>query len=231
MTTKLKVKQETPYQAADKEQILYASAPELVGGQQSREIHTTSKEADQYKEFIKIQQQTRLTKMIAANQLKSSLPNHNPPTFSGEVMEYSAFDTLVESKVDDPLELLYYLEQYAAGKAKEIIKGCFQNKSTTSYKEAKALLKRHFGDPFKVANAYITQLLMRTSIKPNDGGKFQEFAIILEQAKAVMRQLWEKLPSYLHSKWCERAQTVLKPPRDVWLSLKSLSSLYPSKLT
>ena len=165
--------------------------------------------------------------MIAANQLKSSLSNHKPPTFSGEVMEYSAFitafDTLVESKVDDLLELLYYLEQYTAGKAKEIIKGCLQNKSTTSYKEAKALLKRHFGDPFKIANAYITQLLMWTSIKPNDGGKLQEFAIILEQTKAamsgmeymsdlntahVMRQLWEKLPRYLCSKWCERANSI-----------------------
>ena len=63
----------------------------------------------------------------------------------------TAFDTLVESKVSDPIELLYYWEQYTAGKARDVIKGCFQRKSESSYQEAKA--KEHFGDPFKIANA------------------------------------------------------------------------------
>ena len=117
-----------------------------------------------YKEFIKIQrQQTELTKMIAAQQLKNSLPSHKPPIFSGDVMEYpaliTAFDTLVESKVKDPTELLYYLEQYTTGKAKEVIKGCFQRKSESSYTEARALLKKHFGDSFKIANAYHHQIV------------------------------------------------------------------------
>ena len=62
-----------------------------------------------------------------------------------------------------------------------------------------------------------------TPIKSNEGGKLQEFAIALEQAKTamtgmdymgdlstarVMRQLWEKLPRYLRSKWCERANAI-----------------------
>jgi predicted Zn-dependent protease len=142
-------------------------------------------------------------------------------------MEYpafiTAFDTLVESKVKDPTELLYYLAQFTTGKAKEVIKGCFQRKSESSYTEARALLKKHFGDSFKIANAYVTKLSGWPSIKPNDGAKLQEFAIMLQQAKTamtgmdymgdlntahVMRQLWEKLPHHLRSKWCERANSI-----------------------
>jgi hypothetical protein len=58
-------------------------------------------------------------------------------------MEYPAFimafDTLVESKVSDTIELLYYLEQYTT--AKEVIKGCLQSKTESSNLEARALLK------------------------------------------------------------------------------------------
>ena len=70
---------------------------------------------DMDKEFLEIQKrQTELTEMIATQQLKGFLPTHKPPTFSGDIMEYpafiTAFETLVESKVKDPTELLYYLE-------------------------------------------------------------------------------------------------------------------------
>jgi hypothetical protein len=54
-----------------------------------------------------------------------------------------------------------------------------------------------------------------------EGGKLQEFAIVLEQAKTAhdrnglhgwpkysTHQLWEKQPSYLRSKWCERANAI-----------------------
>jgi hypothetical protein len=50
----------------------------------------------------------------------------------------------VESKVDDSIELLYYLEQYTTGKAEEVTKGCLQSKTESSYLEARALLKKHF---------------------------------------------------------------------------------------
>jgi predicted Zn-dependent protease len=125
--------------------------------------------------------------------------------------------------INEPIELLYYLEQYTTAKAKEVIKGCLQSKTESSYLEPRALLRKHFGDSFKIANAYVTKLSSWTPIKPNEGEKFQEFAIVLEQARTAMtgmdyigdsntahftRQLWEKLPRYLHTKWCERANAI-----------------------
>ena len=41
----------------------------------------------------------------------------------------AAFETLIESRVDNSSELLYFLDQYTSGRAKELIKGCLQMKS------------------------------------------------------------------------------------------------------
>ena len=179
---------------------------------------------DSFQEFVEIQRkQTELSQLIVSQQARSLLPTHKPPTFSGDAMEFpafmTAFESLIESKVDDSCERLYFLGQYTLGKAKELINGCLQRKSEDSYNEAKMLLKRQFGDPFKIANAYITKLSAWPSIKPNDGPALQDFSIAMEQAKSamkgmshmndlntahVLRQLWEKLPRHLRSKWTER---------------------------
>ena len=97
-------------------------------------------------------------------------------------------------------------------------------KSDDLYGQAKALLKKRFGDPFKIANAYISKLTKWPSVKAKDGQKhLLQFAIALEQAKnaaiglpctddlntpEVLRQLWEKLPLCLRSKWTERASKI-----------------------
>ena len=70
----------------------------------------------------------------------------------------TAFESLIESKVEDSHERLHFLGQYTSRKAKEIINGFLQRKMEGSYEEAKRLLKRQFGDPFKIANAHITKL-------------------------------------------------------------------------
>ena len=127
--------------------------------------------------------QTELTQMIATQQARSLLPSHEPPTFSGDVMSYpafiAAFETLIESKVDNSSELLYFLDQYTSGKAKELIKGCLQMKSEDSYKEARQLLKKHFGDPYKIVSAYIAKLSNWPAVRPNDGTGLQEFSTAL----------------------------------------------------
>ena len=143
--------------------------------------------------------------------------------FYGDALEFpafmTAFESLIESKVEDSCERLYFLGQYTSGKAKEVINSCLQRKSEGSYKEAKGLLKRQFGDPFKIANAHITKLSSWQPIRANDGSALQNFSIALDQAKSamkgmshmddlntahVLRQLWEKLPRHLQSKWTER---------------------------
>ena len=143
--------------------------------------------------------------------------------FYGDTMEFpafmTAFESWIESKVEDSCERLYFLGQDTSGKAKEVINGCLQRKSEGSYEEAKGLLKRQSGDPFKIADAHITKLSSWQPIRANDGSALQNFSIALDQAKSAMkgmshmddlntahvpRQLWEKLPRHLRSKWTER---------------------------
>ena len=177
-----------------------------------------------FQDIVEIQRkQTELSQTIVNQQARSLLPSNEPPMFYGDAMEYplfmTAFESLIESKVEDSQERLYFLGQYTSGKAKEIINGCLQRKMEGSYEEAKRLLKRQFGDPFKIANAHITKLSSWPPIRPNDGLALQDFSIALDQAKCamkgmshmddlntahVLRQLWEKLPKYLRTKWTER---------------------------
>ena len=59
--------------------------------------------------------QTELTQMIATQQARGLLPSHEPSTFSKDVSSITtfiaAFETLIESKVDNSSELLYFLDQ------------------------------------------------------------------------------------------------------------------------
>ena len=61
--------------------------------------------------------------------------------FSGDMMSdpsfIAAFEVLIESKVDNPSERLYFLGQYSSGKAKVLIKGCLQMRSEDSYEVAR----------------------------------------------------------------------------------------------
>ena len=116
-----------------------------------------------FQNIVDIQRkQTELSQIMVSQQARSLLPSSEPPVFYGDAMEFpaflTAFESLIESKVEDSCERLYFLGQYTSGKAKEVINGCLQRKPERSYKEAKGLLKRQFRDPFKIANAHITKL-------------------------------------------------------------------------
>ena len=72
--------------------------------------------------------------------------------FYGDAVEFpvfmTAFESLIESKVEDACERLYFLGQCTSGKAKEVINDCIQRKSERPYNEAKGLVKRQLGYPF-----------------------------------------------------------------------------------
>ena len=138
--------------------------------------------------YLDIQRkQAELSQMIVTQRARSLLLSHEPPTFSGDVMSYPAFivtfETLIESKVDNSSERMYFLDQYTRGKAKELIKGCLQIKSGGPYEEARRLLKKHLSAIYKIAGAYIAKQSSWPAVRPNDGPGLQEFSIALEHAR------------------------------------------------
>ena len=106
---------------------------------------------------IKTEELSSVVKMIAEQQQMSLLPVQRPPVFSGNYFDYAAFinafENLIESRVTDPKQRLYYLNQYTAGDGKESIKGLITLDSTDSYEKARKVLKERFGHPYRVAQA------------------------------------------------------------------------------
>ena len=70
---------------------------------------------------------TAVVKLVAEQQRMSLLPAQQPPVFSGNHFDYaafiSAFESLIECRVSDPKQRLYYLSQFTSGDAKESIQG------------------------------------------------------------------------------------------------------------
>ena len=69
-----------------------------------------------------------------------------------------AFDARVQSRVTNSTDRLYCLDQHLVGEPKELISGCLHIEPDEGYKEARRLLQKEYGDPYKVSTAYMKRL-------------------------------------------------------------------------
>ena len=72
---------------------------------------------------------------------------------------FGPFEGQIESRTQSSTERLYYLEQYTAGDVKELIRSCHHLPPDEGYEEARRLLKRKFGDEYRIASAYEAKAL------------------------------------------------------------------------
>ncbi len=139
--------------------------------------HSHCAQDNTYHELIDLQRkQTELSKTIVSQQTRSLLPAHKPPMFDGEALEFptfwTAFESLIESKVEDPIERLYFLGQYTVGKAKEVIKGCLERKTSDAYNEAKHLLQRQYN--LSIITSLLHCFQLRTTLNEKDFKSFRK---------------------------------------------------------
>lgn len=91
-------------------------------------------------------QQNEIMKGFSLQQQKSTLPQQRAPVFEGNPTEYNnfirAFENIIEAKVANASERLYYLEQFTAGQVRELVKSCYHMPPDRGYQEARALLKK-----------------------------------------------------------------------------------------
>ena len=172
---------------------------------------------------------TSVVKLVAEQQRMSLLPAQQPPVFSGNHFDYaafiSAFESLIECRVSDPKQRLYYLNQFTSGDAKESIQGFINLDSPDSYDKARKVLKERFGHHYRVAQAYKDKLNAWPPMKEGDGARLQQFAdflVLCEQAmntlkymeglnsEDTLRRITAKLPSNMGVKWCRFANKMLK---------------------
>lgn len=73
--------------------------------------------------------------------------------------------------------------------------------ANTGFVEAKRLLKVHFGDEMKIANAYMGKALNWSSIKAEDGKALHSYALFLRGCCNAMRDLQDMEECDLPSNW------------------------------
>ena len=152
-----------------------------------------------------------------------SLPQPTVPTYKGDFLEYKsfvmAFDTRIRARTSSSADLLYYLNQHLDGEPKELIEGCLLMNPDAGYREARRILEKEYGDPYKVSRAYINKAIQWQPIKHDDGSALKKFSVFLIKCKNAMNSIKHmavldhapnlqslvcKLPTILQNKWRER---------------------------
>ena len=198
----------------------------LSGSNQSGALSSPSERA--FHEMLELhqhqnalqRQQNKIVEMLATQQKKSSLPHPKVPIFDGSPMEYGpfirAFENIIESKTSSSSERLYYLEQFTSGDVKELVRSCQFLPPDRGYPEAKRLMKKKFGNDFRVVAAYESKALNWPEVKAEDAVGLNRFSLFLMRCKNAMegsghltkleqpdtvRKLVLKLPFNLRVRW------------------------------
>jgi hypothetical protein len=120
-----------------------------------------------------------------------SLPKHELLCFDGDVTKYHAFiagfDLRAGGKQISDAEKLHILYTYLKGEPREVIGGCFNAHPTVGYNDARALLEKTYGNPYRLAMAYRNQLAAWGTIKNNDAVQLRMLECFLTQCIGAMK--------------------------------------------
>lgn len=167
-----------------------------------------------------MQRQNDITEFLVKQQKLSTVPPQNIPVFKGDPLEYKlfirAFEHGVENKTESSKDRLYFMEQYTSGQARDLVRSCLHMDPDKGYKEAKRLLKEHFGHEYRISMAYISKALSWPKIKTDDGEALNALALFLTSCcnamtdmefmeeldnVANMHAIVNKFPYKLREKW------------------------------
>ena len=136
-------------------------------------------------------QSLQVQKQIASAML---LPQPDVPKFRGDPIEYNkfimAFDTRIIAHTSGETDCLYYLDQLLEGEAKDLIGGCLFIDPINGYHEARKLLEKEYGDPFKISTAYINKVLTWPIIKQEDSLGLKRLALFLVKCESAMSSIF-----------------------------------------
>jgi hypothetical protein len=181
------------------------------------------------------------------NILALTLPQPDVPVFDGDPTRYCdfvrAFENLIERKTNSPSARLYYLVQYTSGQVKELMSSCLSMQDARGYYEARRLLLQRYGQPYKIATAFVDRLTNGPQIKAEDGPGLQKFSTLLTSCKNTlqeigyinklenpdnMRKIVERLPFGMKAKWRETVDSILqREERDV--NLKDIAQFIETR--
>ena len=118
---------------------------------------------------------------------------------------------------------MYYLVQNMAGNVQESMRSCLAMDSEEGYREARKLLAKRYGQPYKIASAYVKRVTNGPAIKGEDGAALQSFSALLTTCKNTLNEIGylskienpdslkkvvARLPFSLRQKWREVADEI-----------------------
>lgn len=179
-----------------------------------------------------MQRQNDLTATLVHQHHASSLPLREIPVFDGDPLQFRsftrAFEQGVESKAGSA-DCLYYLEQFTRGQPQELVRSCQHMVPDHGYKVAKGLLQEHFGNPYKVATAYMKKALAWQVVKAEDLRALQDYSLFLRGCCNIMgelhyvqeldmpvnmRTIISKLPYRMREQWRTTAHDIMERSHD-----------------
>ena len=110
-------------------------------------------------------------------------------TFSGDPLEYhyfiEVFKEVVEKRIEEPKGRLTRLVKYTTGQAKNLIKHCMQQPSTTL--NGMELLESRHEHPLKILAFYQREIKKWPSIRAGDSTTFKQVTIFSSNYKSWLR--------------------------------------------
>ena len=180
------------------------------------EIHLASLQL----ELERARPEVRIQGSSSSTMSKLKIPCIEPEVFKGDIMNYPqwarSFDSLIEEATDSERDRLFYLGKYTGGVAKESIQCFLMSNDGDAYRRARSLLRRRFGDQFRIAEHYRQKLEEWPSVRNGDATGLLKLADFLDQIKesmklirhlsfienpAEMRKLLKKLPYRIVEQW------------------------------
>ena len=128
-----------------------------------------------------------------------------------------AFDARIASRISSDSDKLYYLDQQLEGEAKELIGGCLYMNTDVGYIEARNVLHKQYGDPYKIYSAYIRKIIQWPLVRHDDSTGLRRLCFFLIKCNNAMstmsdmsvlnhapnmQSIIQKLPNYMQNKWC-----------------------------
>ena len=88
---------------------------------------------------------------------------------------------------------MYYCVQCTAGDIQELMCSCLATDLEEGYQEARKLHAKRYGQPYKIASAYVESVTNGPAIKAEDGAALQSFSAPLTTCKSTLNEI-----GYLH---------------------------------
>ena len=166
-----------PYE--DNSEVLCETKRQVINSVRNREINPLTLND------LFIQQQT--------NAMALALPKPSVPLFGGNAMEYCdfirAFENIIEANTKSSSARLYYIIQYTTGEVQELMRSCSAMDPERGYLEARKLLKKRFGQNYRIATDYVDKLTKGPVIKREDNAAIQRLSVQLTSCMNTLTEI------------------------------------------